>query len=175
MKSSVPRILVVDDDPGFREVLRLLLRQSGRFEVAAEAGDGDEALVVAREEQPHVALIDLVLTAERSTELLASLAAHAPETMVAVLTGVAAEDEEASARAAGAFVYYEKRSLGALPEHLEHDLALFHRALAGADVVAPSAVDRRDALPAAPAPERELAAGRDAGTRASEADEETAE
>jgi CheY-like chemotaxis protein len=49
-------ILVVDDDPDIVEVLRCLLHDAG-YEVAV--ADGDAALSLAQERQPHLILLDI--------------------------------------------------------------------------------------------------------------------
>jgi hypothetical protein len=63
--------------------------------------------------------------------------------MVAVLTAMAAEEQESRSLAAGAFVFYEKATIAQLPEMIAEDHASFERALAGEDVMAPSALVRR--------------------------------
>jgi two-component system chemotaxis response regulator CheB len=52
------RLLIVDDSPFMRRVLRLLLEESGRFEIIAEARDGREGLERARRLRPDVILLD---------------------------------------------------------------------------------------------------------------------
>jgi CheY-like chemotaxis protein len=54
------RILIVDDDARFRALARALLETAG-YAVAAEAGDGAEALVVAARISPGAALVDVQL------------------------------------------------------------------------------------------------------------------
>jgi hypothetical protein len=66
-----------------------------------------------------------------------------PRSMIAALTALPAEAEEASTLRAGSFVFYEKGMLTSLPTYLQTDLALFRRALEGEDIVAPSALVRR--------------------------------
>ena len=48
------RVLIVGEDPGLRESLRLLLQETG-YEVAEEA-DADRALLRARSEEPNIIL-----------------------------------------------------------------------------------------------------------------------
>lgn len=52
------RVLVVDDDPMVRRLLRTIL-QTHDIEVVAEAGDGDEAVTAVQAHHPDVVLMDL--------------------------------------------------------------------------------------------------------------------
>src|SRR5579862_4530387 len=54
-----PRVLVVDDESDFIQLLKYNLENQG-FDILA-AGDGMEALNVARRESPDVVLVDLML------------------------------------------------------------------------------------------------------------------
>jgi CheY-like chemotaxis protein len=58
MKDS-PLVLVADDEADIRELVRLRLVRSG-YEVAV-ARDGNEALEVARERLPAIALVDVTM------------------------------------------------------------------------------------------------------------------
>lgn len=53
------RVLLVDDHILFRKGLALLLAERDDFQVVGEAGDGEEALVKARETMPDVILMDI--------------------------------------------------------------------------------------------------------------------
>jgi len=53
------KILLVDDQPLFREGLRTLLSVHPDFEVVGEAGNGAEAIRLARSLLPLVVLMDL--------------------------------------------------------------------------------------------------------------------
>lgn len=137
------RVVIVDDEPGIRRILELTLRRTGRYEVVAQAGDGDEALAAVAEHEPDVVLLDLMLGPEWGVDLIAPILARSPGSLVAILTALSAEREEDAALTAGAFVFYEKTMVVSLVEYLDRDLALFRRALDGHDVLAPSALQRR--------------------------------
>ncbi|UWP88302.1 response regulator transcription factor [Aliiroseovarius crassostreae] len=53
------RILVADDHPIFRDGLVTSLEETGEFQVVALASTADEAVELARQHQPDLALVDL--------------------------------------------------------------------------------------------------------------------
>jgi len=53
------RVLIVDDEPPARELLRSLLDEIGGYELAGEAATGEEALRLAVDASPDVVLLDV--------------------------------------------------------------------------------------------------------------------
>lgn len=53
-------VLLADDDARFRTIVRSLLEDDG-YQVVAEAADAGEARSMAREHQPDVVVLDLVM------------------------------------------------------------------------------------------------------------------
>jgi DNA-binding NarL/FixJ family response regulator len=53
------RVLLVEDETLVRQGIRKLLELDSRIEIAAEAGDGEEALRLIREVRPDVVLLDV--------------------------------------------------------------------------------------------------------------------
>jgi DNA-binding NarL/FixJ family response regulator len=51
-------VLIVDDDPGFRDAARLLLELEG-YDVVGEAGDGEAGVRRAAELAPDLVLLDV--------------------------------------------------------------------------------------------------------------------
>lgn len=135
------RVVVCDDDAAFRNLIQRVLRDT--VEIVAAVGTYDQALEVAGREQPDIVLLDLQLGVRNVIDVLPKLLVVAPRTMVAALSGLDAADWEDDVLVAGAFVYYEKTSVLMLPRLLAEDVTLFRRALEGEDVLAPSALRRR--------------------------------
>jgi DNA-binding NarL/FixJ family response regulator len=80
------RILLVDDQPLFREGLRTLLSVHSDFEVVGEAGNGEEALKLARSLLPSVVLMDLQMPVLDGVAATRRLKAEQPQSRVIVLT-----------------------------------------------------------------------------------------
>ena len=57
-KNSPPKILVVDDEPSDRILLRKIL---GKNYVVTEASNGEEAVDLARSEKPALILMDIIM------------------------------------------------------------------------------------------------------------------
>ena len=55
------RIVLADDHVAYRAYLRSLLEAQGDIVVAAEASDGEGAVSAAREHEPDIVLLDLVM------------------------------------------------------------------------------------------------------------------
>lgn len=139
------RVVIIDDDDDIRFVIERHLNQRAGFCVVAQGFTGADAMALTAEHSPDVLLLDLGLPDVPDDELISQLVVASPRMMIAVITGRAAEERETLARTAGAFSYYEKHMIGQrLLDHLEADCQLFDRALAGEDIVAPSATTRRD-------------------------------
>jgi len=80
------RILLVDDQPLFREGLHTLLSVQPDFEVIGEAGNGEEALRLARSLHPDVVLMDLQMPVLDGVAATQRLCEEQPESRVIVLT-----------------------------------------------------------------------------------------
>jgi two-component system, LytTR family, response regulator AlgR len=53
------RVLIVDDEPPARERLRSMLAEAGEFEVAGEAGNGEQAIDLVDKLIPDIVLLDV--------------------------------------------------------------------------------------------------------------------
>ena len=61
------KVLIVDDEPFFRQVLRDILEKIG-FTVVAEAADGTEAVEKFRAHTPHVTIMDIYMPEKNGIE-----------------------------------------------------------------------------------------------------------
>ncbi len=105
-KGSV-RILLVDDHPITREALAALLEQHD-FSVVGQAGDGEEAIELARGLRPQIVLLDLSMPGMGGLEALPKIRDAAPECEVVVLTASGTEENLLSAIRGGAAGYLLK-------------------------------------------------------------------
>jgi DNA-binding NarL/FixJ family response regulator len=106
--NGVPRLLVVDDDPDFRLLVRLAL--APHFEVVAEAGDGSEAATEASRVRPDLVLLDCSLGGADAFDALPGIREAAPEAQVVLVSGHDPADLRLASRAAGAVGFLAKET-----------------------------------------------------------------
>jgi CheY-like chemotaxis protein len=80
-------VLLVDDVPELRSVVRQALRLRGGFDVVAEAEDGATAITAAARYQPDVVVLDLGLPDLAGHEVLTRLRSVSPVAQIVVYTG----------------------------------------------------------------------------------------
>src|SRR5581483_9266803 len=61
MMTGRTTVVIVDDHPLFRQGLRQVIEADPRFQLAAEAGDGETALRLIQDKKPAVAVLDINL------------------------------------------------------------------------------------------------------------------
>jgi DNA-binding NarL/FixJ family response regulator len=104
-----PRILLADDHAVVRFGLRALLEISG-LEVVAEAGEGREALRLAEQLAPDVAILDIAMPGLNGIDAAELLRARSPHTRIVILSMYADSEHVHRAFAAGASAYLLKGS-----------------------------------------------------------------
>jgi DNA-binding NarL/FixJ family response regulator len=83
---SQRRLLLADDHEALRRGLASLLSSQDGWEVVAEAGDGSEALRLARETNPNIAIVDFELPEMDGAELTRAIRQELPRTEVVIYT-----------------------------------------------------------------------------------------
>ncbi len=82
------RVLVVDDDRSYRQILRLIVESGTDYRVVGEAEDGREAIALATSLAPDVILLDLAMPGMGGLEALPLLLAVVPSAKVVVLSSL---------------------------------------------------------------------------------------
>jgi two-component system, OmpR family, response regulator len=100
------RVLVVDDEPDLADLVSTALRFDGCR--TATAGDADEAVRVARDLRPDIAVLDMMLPGDDGVRLLARLRAEHPDLPAVFLTARGDTRDRIAGLRAGADDYIAK-------------------------------------------------------------------
>lgn len=103
------RILIADDHEVVRIGLVALLNRQPDFQVVAEASSGEEAVRLARQWRPDVAVLDIRMPGGSGTDACRAIVAELPDTPVVMLTSYADSEALFDAISAGASGYVLKR------------------------------------------------------------------
>jgi DNA-binding NarL/FixJ family response regulator len=103
------RILIADDHEVVRIGLVALLNRQPDFQVVAEASSGEEAVRLARQWRPDVAVLDIRMPGGSGTDACRTIVAELPDTPVVMLTSYADSEALFDAISAGASGYVLKR------------------------------------------------------------------
>lgn len=102
------KLLVADDERLFRQSLKILLETGSNIKVVAEAADGQEAVVGARETEPDLALLDVDMPKMDGIKTAKLITTVSPRTKILMLSVHHEEDKIRSALRAGAIGYILK-------------------------------------------------------------------
>jgi two-component system, NarL family, response regulator LiaR len=102
------RILIADDHAVVRQGLRMFLTLDDEFEIIGEATNGAEAVNLARELQPDVVLMDLLMPVKDGITAIGEIRREMPDVEVIALTSVLEDASVVGAVKAGAIGYLLK-------------------------------------------------------------------
>ncbi len=129
-------ILIVDDEPSFCELLKMLLKSHGHE--ALTAYNGRDALDSFMQCRPHFTLLDLRMPEMDGLEVLKKIRAIDPKAAVMILTAWGSDEMEQRARQLGVTDFLSKTiSLETILGSLERGLKQHGQAPAAATTVSP--------------------------------------
>jgi NarL family two-component system response regulator LiaR len=102
------RVLIVDDHSVVRQGLQMFLAMDDELEVVGEAENGEEALRLARDLQPDVVLMDLLMPKLDGITAITAMRRDLPDIEIIALTSVLEDASVVGAVRAGATGYLLK-------------------------------------------------------------------
>ena len=107
MHESKQTIMVVDDDPMIRDILRKALERIG-YRVVAEAGDGSEAVAKYSALRPQVTLMDICLPNKNGIEATKEIVSFDENAKVIMCSAIHQAALSQAAKAGGASDFIAK-------------------------------------------------------------------
>jgi DNA-binding NarL/FixJ family response regulator len=104
-------ILIVDDNPRLRVLIRRIMTQKAVLQVVGEAEDGAEAIRLVHLLRPDIVLMDLVMPRVNGLEALRRIKAERPETKVIIMTVHTEDAYRRTAEANGTDAFLLKKTL----------------------------------------------------------------
>ena len=86
-QQSIIRVLVVDDHELIRRGLSAVLGEQEDFQVVGEAGSGSAAVMLAKEVQPDIVLLDIFLGNANGLDVAQQLQRACPDSRIVIVTG----------------------------------------------------------------------------------------
>ena len=106
------RILIADDQPIIRTMVRSTLEKIPHFEVCAEAVDGAEAIEEAQRLKPDVVVLNVTMPVLNGFDAAREIKATLPGTAIVILSSHADQRFVAAARKIGVQSYVAKSKVG---------------------------------------------------------------
>lgn len=105
---SIIRVLIVDDHELIRRGLSAVLGEQEDFQVVGEAGGGSAAVMLAKQMQPDIVLLDIFLGSTNGLDVAQQLQRACPDTRIVIVTGYTDDSHLLRAMRIGAHGYLPK-------------------------------------------------------------------
>lgn len=129
---EVITVVLCDDVPQLRTLLRYSLEEHPDLRVVGEAGDGKAGIEVIEEQQPDAVVLDLSMPGMDGLQVIPRIRELSPATQIVVFSGFTADRMAAEALQLGAQRYLEKG------EDIDTVIATIRLVVAERDAGAPS-------------------------------------
>lgn len=103
-------VLLADDHATLRQGLKVLLDFEEGIEVVAEAGDGREAVRLAKKFRPDVVVMDIAMPVLSGVEATRQIRAQLPDTQVLIVSAAPDEEQIQEALEGGARAFVAKQT-----------------------------------------------------------------
>ena len=80
------RVMIVEDEPSFQDLVRLVLSLDPQFEIVLSAGTGEEAVEGLADARPDLVLVDFRLPGIDGLEEARRIKDQRPDTKIAIVT-----------------------------------------------------------------------------------------
>ena len=104
-------VMIVDDQPPFRDAARAVLARVKGFDLVAEVESGEAAVAASDELTPDLVLMDINMGALDGIEATRLITSTHPETKVILVSTYHLDDLPPAARTSGAIAYVNKDEL----------------------------------------------------------------
>lgn len=108
MSARAISVVLVDDTPEIRRLLRRGLELVGGFDVVGEAADGRQGVATVTEQKPDAVLLDLAMPVMDGLQAIPEIRTATPSTKILILSGFEESRMSEEAIAAGAHAYLSK-------------------------------------------------------------------
>ena len=102
------RVVLVDDTPEIRELLKKGLSIVGGVDVVGEAGDGREGIAQVTEHKPDAVLLDLAMPVMDGLQAIPEIRKLVPQAKIVILSGFEESRMSEEAMSIGAHAYLSK-------------------------------------------------------------------
>ena len=105
------RVLIADDDVEARNLIGFILSHDPGVLLVGEAVDGDSAIILVRQAQPDVVVMDVMMPGVGGLEATRRIKREWPDTRILVLTNLTDDETRRSAFLNGADSFITKRDI----------------------------------------------------------------